>query len=398
MKVDMINSLIQTALFHPSNPVSYELFKLDWDAVYTELNEQTISGIPADWVFEHMTLPESVQWKWENQRMQQVGFFYQLLYEQNELVQLMKCHQIPMTILKGMSAAIYYPDPSARTMGDIDFLVSADEFQRAYQLMLDNGYQLQYEEDHVDYHITLQKNGFIYEIHKKPAGMPDGEEGKYLQQLMAEGMCSVNNVQVDGYEIPVLPALQNGIVLLLHIVKRLKSGLGLRQIIDWMMYVDKKLHDDDWYGKMQPVLHNTEYEKLAKTVTRMCQIYLGLQQDSITWCRDVNDNICKKLMAYIMEQGNFGRKINEQDKGVKIVGEFHNPIQFLYLLQERGEKNWMLLKKYPIFRRFAWFYMGCRYIRKGFQRKSPVKMLISDVRDGNDRKDLFEQLGIYQEK
>lgn len=192
--------------------------------------------------------------------------------------------------------------------------------------------------------------------------------------------------------------MQNGIVLLLHIVKHLKSGLGLRQIIDWMMYVDKKLHDDDWYGKMQPVLHNTEYEKLAKTVTRMCQIYLGLQQDSITWCRDVNDNICKKLMAYIMEQGNFGRKINEQDKGVKIVGEFHNPIQFLYLLQERGEKNWMLLKKYPIFRRFAWFYMGCRYIRKGFQRKSPVKMLISDVRDGNDRKDLFEQLGIYQEK
>lgn len=385
-------------MFHPDGQTAYELSQSDWDEIYNELNAQTICGIPADWALEHVSLPESVRQKWENQRIWQAGFFFQLLYAQNELVQLMKSHHIPMAILKGTAAAMYYPDPSARTMGDVDFLVSADEFQRAYRLMLDHGYRLQHDEDYVDYHMTLEKDGFTFEIHKRPAGMPDGRTGAYLWQVISTGMDSCDMAQLDGYEVPVLPDMQNGIVLLLHIVKHLKNGLGLRQIIDWMMYVDKKLHDDAWRGEMQPVLRHTEYEKLAKAVTRMCQLYLGLGQEGISWCRDADEGLCTRLMTYIMGQGNFGRKTLEEDKGVRIVGEYHNPVQFFRLLQQKGVKKWSLLEKHPALRPFAWLYMICRYVRKGFQRKSPVRALMADLRGGGDRKDLFEQLGIYQDE
>ena len=56
----------------------------------------------------------------------------------------------------------------------------------------------------------------------------------------------MEKVELDDFLIPVLPSLQNGLVLMLHIVKHLKSGLGLRQIIDWMMYVDKQLDNEKW--------------------------------------------------------------------------------------------------------------------------------------------------------
>lgn len=314
------------------------------------------------------------------------------------MVHLMQSAQISMAILKGTAAAIYYPNPIARTMGDVDFLVPEENFRQAYELMLKNGYELQYDEEHVDYHITLRKDDITYEIHNKPAGMPGGEAGKCLLCILEDGLKTCRMVELEGCIIPVLPALQNGIVLLLYIVKHLKSGLGLRQIIDWMMYVDQELDDEMWNTQMQPVLKKTEYEKLAKIVTRTCQIYLGLREDNIKWCLDIDEDIYQTLMSYIMTQGNFGRKKQEEDKGVKIVEAIRGPFQFFQLLQKRGENKWLLLKKYPFLRPFSWMYMGGRYIVMALQREKPFRTLISDVRGGGERKELFRQLGIYQEK
>lgn len=395
-KEKIIYLLIQTALLHSDGSAIPDLSETEWNEIYEELMAHAIAGIPSECVFENTALPPTVKEKWENRRMRQAVFYYQLLYAQNELYRLMGSNQIPVAILKGTAAAMYYPDPSARAMGDIDFLVPADKFQKAYKLMLENGYRLMCEEDHVDYHMTLEKDGFTYEIHKRPSGLPEGPEGDYLWQVIEDGLNSIEIVSMDEYDIPVFPGMQNGLVLLLHIVKHLKNGLGLRQIIDWMMYVKKELHDDNWYGKMQPILAKTQFEPLAKAVTRMCQLYLGLSETEITWCLDANEIVCKGLMDFIMQQGNFGRKVTMEDKGVKIMGEVHNPLQFFSLLQKRGVENWSLLKKHPYLTPFAWLYMSCRYVKKSLQRKSPMKALMSDMKDGNDRRKLLEQLGIYQ--
>lgn len=397
-KERIIFSLIKSNLFDCDYPDVSGISPSQWEEIHLELREQTVSGVPAEWIFSHADLTDDMYKRWTNQYIHQVAQFYKLICEQNELVQLMSKNNIPMAIIKGAAAAIYYPDPSARAMGDIDFLVSESDFYRAYKLMLENGYELKYDEDNVDYHITLEKNKFIFEIHKEPAGMPNGSTKKYLQQLIEDGINSAETIRIEEYDIPILPRLQNGIVFLLHIVKHLKGGLGLRQIIDWMMYVNKELHDEEWNSNMQPILANVGYEQLAKIVTRVCQIYLGLRQDTITWCADVDEHICEKLMNYIMEQGNFGYKVFEEDKGVKILEEVDNPIQFFVLLQKRGEDNWEYLQKHPWARPFAWIYMSCRYIHKAFKRKSPIRKMVTDIQGGNERKELFDDLGLYQQR
>ena len=104
----------------------------------------------------------------------------------------------------------------------------------------------------------------------------------------------------------MFPPLENGLVLLEHINQHLEEGLGLRQILDWALYVDKALDDDAWEYTFAPVVRRLGLERLAITVTRMCQLYLGLRSD-ITWCASADEKVCDSLMNYIMEQGNFGR-------------------------------------------------------------------------------------------
>lgn len=390
----IIYSLIREALFNHDNTKLSEISEEQWEDVYAELKEQTISCIPAEWIFKNIVLPETLRLKWEKHYMWQVAFYYQLLYAQDELVSLMSTNQIPMVILKGTAAAINYPQPSVRMMGDIDFLVPKAQFEKAYRLMLDNGYQLIHEEDSVEHHIALQKNKFIYELHKEPNGIPDAEEGEYIRNLIEEGVKTPDRVRLDEYEIPILPSLQNGVVLFLHIVVHLKNGLGLRQIIDWMLYANRELHDEHWYHVIQPALQNTKYEKLAKVVTRMCQIYLGLDQKKITWCRDVDDSLCEKLMNYIMEQGNFGRKVKEEDQGIKIIEKVRNPIQLFNALQKRGEINWKALQKYPKLRPFSWIYTSCMYMKKASRQDVLIRKMMSDVKAGKELRNLYEELGI----
>ena len=170
----------------------------------------------------------------------------------------------------------------------------------------------------------------------------------------------------------------------------------MRHIIDWMMYVNSKLHDDNWYGSMRPVLEKAGLETMTKSVTRMCQLYLGLSEKEITWCSDADESVCGDLMSYIIMQGNFGRKVLMQDKGARIVGEVHNPIQFFKLLQEKGLARWELAQKHPVFKCVAWLYTICRYIKKSLQRKAPVKTLVADVKAGKYRRKLFDELELYQ--
>lgn len=402
-KEEIICLLVRKALFadyseESNNRVDDAILNLsddDWMEVYHELVAQTIEGLPYEWVLEQVSVPDNVRSRWEQSRINQVANYYWLLQAQSELCQLMKDHGIPMVIMKGTAAAMYYPDPSARTMGDIDFLVAKSDYQRAFQLMKEHGYQSTDEKNAVEHHFDLEKDGFIFELHYKPVGMRDVTEFDYLMGLLEDGLQKAEQIELEPYSMPVFPDMQNGLILLLHIVRHLKNGLGLRQIIDWMMYVHRSLHDDNWYGNMQPVFEKLGLETMAKSVTKMCQMYLGLGEEEITWCADADYTVCRELMCYIMQQGNFGRKVASEDRSVRIFGQVHGPIQFFQLLQKNGQRMWKASKDYPALKRVAWVYMLCRYIKKYIQSRGSIKTLFSNVKSGHELRNLFDRLEIY---
>lgn len=366
----------------------------DWHTIYREAHSQTVQGFLYAYCNLHLTqFPEDIKKRCQNQFMQQIARYYQMLEQQKELLELLVEHKIQSVIIKGCAAGFYYPDPSLRTYGDIDFLVHPNDFDDAYQLLKSNGYELEQDEIFSDHHIALKKDRLTFELHRKPNKVPK----EYLP-LIYEGLKHIETVKLEEYRIPVLPPLQNGLVLFFHIISHLNYGLGLRQIIDWQMYVENVLNDEFWNTTFQSLISISGYEKFCKIVTKLCQNYLGLNRD-ITWCKDADDSLCQELFEYIMEQGNFGCKNMSMDRGAKVLSSRKNSVEFFKLLQENGKHNWKtksgihVVERYPLLCPFAWIYQSYKYIRITAQ-KGGMKYLWKSRRESKERRKFFERLGL----
>ena len=190
---------------------------------------------------------------------------------------------------------------------------------------------------------------------------------------------------------PMLPPLANGLVLLDHMKKHLRSGLGLRQAIDWMMYVDKVLDNEKWEKSFKGIVEELNLVKLAITVTRMCQIYLGLSEQ-ITWCQGADEKLCKRLMNIILSSGNFGKK---QDFGTKVESVLVKARResFFRYLQESGQKNWTAFKRHRWLSPFCWIYQIYYLIKCGIGTKRGFKLFL-DIKRSQERYDLLKELHI----
>lgn len=317
------------------------------------------------------------------------AYMQELLYVQSELIDLFGRNGIPMAILKGSAAAMNYPYPLYRTPGDVDFIVGEADFSKAYELMLANGFKNYSAENLTEYHYALKKGKAIFELHKYPGGLPEGEKGDYLLGLIYKGLSDMAVTDIGGYRIPVLPVVPNGIVLLLHIRKHLTGGLGLRQITDWMLFVDKHLDDVAWENEFKIVASKGGLEDLAKTTTRMCQMHLGLREE-ITWCKDASEELCNDFWRYIVEKGNLGHKEAVDGLGRRFAedGLFH-PKKLLKKMQQDGARDWRLCQKHRWLKPFAWLRQLFYYASYVMRHR---KRIAEDVKIGKERAKMIERL------
>lgn len=186
----------------------------------------------------------------------------------------------------------------------------------------------------------------------------------------------------------MLPPLANGLVLLAHMRSHLKSGLGLRQVIDWMMYSDRVIDDELWRSAFKPVADELGLTTLAITTTAMCVKYLGLSPRA--WCSEADEELVNQLMESVMTSGNFGIKTGTGNNIETTVSTFKREGLFRYL-QRAGEHNWKLYHRHHFLRPFCWFYQIFRYIRQGIGRGLKLK---DDIGRGSARANLLSKLGI----
>lgn len=390
---DTIFTLLRTALWgeqrfpmlHSANTA------IDWDTVYQELRYQTVQNLPLDFLCR--TDPRN-KVTYIQASLPNLKHYYQLLKEQQDMYQLLQSAEIPCVILKGTSAARYYPIPSYRCMGDVDIIVHPDDFQRTFDLLYKHGYEAENVED--PRHIHFKHHGILYELHRYFSLLNNKEQAVMLDNRIFEGLQHTKVITLDGYSFPTLPVAENGLVFLDHICQHLEAGIGLRQIIDWMMYADRELNDEFWTTSFQPIVRTLGLETLAVTVTRMCQLYLGLRED-ITWCSHADEALCEELITLLMESGNWGRKRGTHaQKSIDTLIEAQNIITFFHYLQQRGASNWILLERYPWLKPFAWLYQICRYIRKGLSGKQPIRNFLKNLKKTKKTGSLVERLGIYR--
>ena len=227
MKIENSNTLLfdllQASLF-----TDEDVHLQDWNSVFAEMKEQAVAALSGEWLKVHLPTAKL----WLNYCAQNQGQWIRVMHGQDQLLKLFNTNSIPCVIIKGSAAAMYYPHPTLRSMGDVDVLVKRKDQCRAAELMEQNGFILTHDKNHVDHHYNYAKDKISFELHRKLVDIEDSNEK--LLSLFEEGIDNRVWQEIDGYRFPVLPPILNGLVLIFHINQHIREGIGLRHVIDWM--------------------------------------------------------------------------------------------------------------------------------------------------------------------
>lgn len=357
----------------------------DYFKLYEECKAHTIVGLPGSVLYKLNDMPKEIMSLWERDIFRLIYANKQYVALQERLIRLLKEQGIDFVILKGTAASQYYARPELRQMGDIDIMPQREQFEKTCSILTDFGYSV------IAYNppykcMVLKKNNIIIEVHRNFAKMNDIHKAEYLDRLIAD------NIQKDTF---VLPDAVNGVVLLQHIDHHLENGIGLRQILDWQMFVNSYLSDENWNHEFCDLARAIGLEDLAKALTRMSQLYLGLRSD-IRWCLSADSKICDQLLEYILSSGNFGRKIDRESKVVYRVLDVQNPLKYFQRMQSYGLIH---LKQDNIIwpSQFAWLYQIIRFFRMIRNQDMSILDVLHLIKESSRRRRLLRKLNTYQD-
>lgn len=356
----------------------------DWSAVFEEMKKQSVAGLAGDRLKKD-PIPGAAEWSLYCAAV--MANWIRVMHGQDELLKLLDENGIPSVILKGAAAAMAYPHPSLRSTGDVDFLVKRNDFEKTAELLERNGYVLSHKKDRTIHHYCYNKNSVSFELHHRPGIVRDDDEE--LLSLFESGIEGREIRSAEGFSFPVLPPALNGLILIFHINQHLRSGLGLRQIIDWMMYIDR-LPDTVWNDELLPLLRKTGMEKFALTVTAMCQEYLGLR----AIVEDTAAYPCEELMEYIIEKGNMGRKAGILGRTASFSLNATDVNSFFSRLQRGGLARWKAAQRHKALRPFAWIYQMFRIAGVFIKGKISPRQMIREQKKGVQQRELIEALGL----
>ena len=376
-----------------------EFFPSDtnWYILKQELVNQALFPIAYNIIERGCVTEGNLRDEWIDYFFYHISKWYKMLEVQDQLVQLLTESGYKFVIMKGLANAALYPKPEFRSLGDVDFMVRREEFNDIYQMLQQNGYKPDDNKDELKHHMNLEKDGVIFEMHKRPAGTKrsySADNQRVIDYFQA-GLEQANTVELEGYAFPVLDPVRNGLMLLMHTAGHMQGGIGIRHLLDWGFYADRYLTDSFWGEEFQQMAKDFQVYDFAMIMTRICQKEFGLCKDR-DWCKEADEDTCDSLLEYMMSQGNFGHKAGANDAGAKFFTEGLDSEGFFRRLDRSSRYSMPAVNKYPLLRPFGWIYQMGRYINRGLHRENAVNSLQEDMWTGRERRKLMEDLGIQE--
>lgn len=385
---EVILGLLQNALWKTKID---SVANCDWNEIDSIAQKHSIGSILAS-IEQESIIPKSIKEKWEVVAAYQIVRNQRLLADQDSTLKLLAGADIPVVILKGAAAMQYYSHPELRAMGDVDFIVPRDKYEETYNVLISNGFVLVHERSETERHIELQHNGFIYELHRFYTETNDSNYAQELDNLIFSNIEKKSIINIRGFSIPVLPHLINGLVLLQHINHHLERGLGLRQIIDWMMFYSNVIVSAEMWDAFHKYAVRTGLEQLEYYVTSMCIYYFGLNSPKDIY--NAERDICHEVLQHIFLSGNFGQAIKTTDKQINVVlRRNRSPVQWIRMMCRNGNIHWKSEHKHALLPPFAFVYQIIYYVKSMKKQGISIRELGKLIHQHKKREDVLETIG-----
>ena len=212
-------------------------------------------------------------------------------------------------LVKGQGIAQCYENPLWRACGDVDFLLSNDDYEKAKKILQPLAKSVETERSY-RMHFSIAIDSWVVELH---GTLRTGLSSK-IDKVIDETQRAVifgGNVRpwMNGGLQVFLPGADSDVLFIFtHFLKHFyKGGIGLRQICDWcrLLWTYKGLLN---HGLLESRIQRMGLVSEWKAFGAFAVDYLGMPSEAMPlyssdkkWSRKA-DKIC----AFIMEVGNFG--------------------------------------------------------------------------------------------
>lgn len=326
--IEAFFALIREGLFPvygEESKVNESLFRgLEWGKIYQLAQEQSVLGLVLAGLEQYQNLNDNVNKKLLLQWIGEVQLIEQRNKAMNvyiaELIEEMRSVGIYTLLVKGQGLAQCYNRPNWRSSGDVDLLLSKDNYEKAKAFILPKGVLTEPEEAGKK-HLAMQVEQWAVELHgtlrvglsKRVDRMLD----KVQHDIFYGGQV---RSWMNGREQVFLPAANEDVVYVFaHILQHFyKGGIGLRQICDWcrLMWTYR---DSLNYGLLEQRIKSAGLMSEWKAFGAFAVEYLGMPVEAMSLldvrCKkedgrsEIDVNLRKKadkIGEFILEVGNFG--------------------------------------------------------------------------------------------
>lgn len=234
------------------------------------------------------------------------------------LVDKMRDVGIYTLLVKGQGVAQCYEKPLWRSCGDVDFLLSSENFDKALSFLTPLAQSVDREESY-SRHIGMTIDQWVVELHGSLRCGLSPKMDKAIDELQVDcfergNVRSWRNGETDVF----LPGVDDDILFTFtHFLKHFyKGGIGLRQICDWCRLLWTYREEID-VALLKKQLREMGLMSEWKVFGAFAVEYLGMPVEAMPLLNDnQNENgwppsgslrrKAKRICSFIMEVGNFG--------------------------------------------------------------------------------------------
>jgi len=235
----------------------------------------------------------------------------------HDLLDFLNTKGIASRLMKGQGIAQYYPNPFHRQSGDIDLFVGERQYEEVKKLIAEKGIAIELE-SRKDF--SFHWGATLVECHKWENHLYAPMLNKRFQKTCraeewTDSPAITISTKMDGgekFRVPIFNPTFNAFYVFIHFYHHfLHVGVGLRQIIDWMLLLHHEQNNIDW-NKLYGYVAAVHAKRAWKSFYWLCVSKLGLPRiDSME--KVFNFNACIRvdsdvifLIEDILSVGNFG--------------------------------------------------------------------------------------------
>lgn len=374
----------------------------DWQGIYEECCQQAVPSLAWKSVNKEV-LPTELADRWKDTVVAQAYHSLQVTWQHLQVHELMEKAGIPYVILKGCASAAYYLAPLERTMGDVDFLVRPQDFERAGKVLEAEGF-VPWEEEHIC-HVVYRKERAHLEMHFEPAGVPHGRPGELVREYLKDIMEKGREIELEGGKLCIPSPFHHGLVLLLHTSHHLVGeGIGLRHLCDWAVFA-ASLSDQEFRALFEEKLKAIGMWRFAQLLTQVCIRYLGMPERRWPGKAGKEDReLTQALIRDVFAGGNFGTKDKKRwhesylisTRGKDGVKEMSLVRQFFLSMNEIVYTHIPAARRWPVIIPFGWLIYGCRYMIRMLKGQRPRPQVSAMMEGAAQRKAVYSRLKLFE--